>query len=251
MRGFVLPLSVLAGGLVVGFALWGSGLDVALQQRLWLDYNQHFNGVMRVLGWLALGRTLLWACVLGGLGWACMGRGKSREPAVAFVARVLVGIGEQVLLWLRGKWRWALRWQGVKRGPRMVLAAIPALALTGLAQIVLKVIIGRPRPKEILFNGADPYTAHPFGMHASWWSMPSGHSASVWVLAVWLGLAFPRWRWVLWSAAVVLSVSRFLSVTPHYLGDVVAGAGLGAAVALALWQAMGLEKQTYGKKVKA
>jgi membrane-associated phospholipid phosphatase len=33
----------------------------------------------------------------------------------------------------------------------------------------------------------------------------------------------------------VRSVSRFLAVTPHYAGDVVAGAGVGAAVALAVW----------------
>jgi membrane-associated phospholipid phosphatase len=40
---------------------------------------------------------------------------------------------------------------------------------------------------------------------------------------------------VLWGVAAALSLSRFLALTPHYMGDVIAGAAVGAATAWGVW----------------
>ena len=84
-------------------------------------------------------------------------------------------------------------------------------------------------------HGGNPYALQPFSFDATWYSFPSGHACSTFAIAVWLGLAFPRWRWPLLALATLTSVSRFLALTPHYAGDVIAGAALGAAVAGWLW----------------
>ena len=132
----------------------------------------------------------------------------------------------------------AKSWDGVTVGPKVFLAVVPLLGLTGLVQLLMKFVIGRPRPKMLFFKGMDPFDVQPFGLKASYWSFPSGHSASTFAVLVWLALWFPKWRVPALVAATVLSASRFLAVTPHYLGDVVSGAGLGAAIALAVYAAM-------------
>jgi membrane-associated phospholipid phosphatase len=205
MRGYENSLLVLVWGLAVGMLLWGSGYDIELQRFLWANYHQGFNDVMRVLGEIGKGTALIgMVVVLGG--------------------------GRLVWEWRRTGMGWR---QG---GGALILAVIPVVALAGAANIFLKWVIGRARPKEFLMYGNDPWVMKPLHGEAVYWSFPSGHACSVFAFAVWVGLVFPRWRWAALAAAVVLAGSRFLAITPHYLGDVVAGAGLGAAVALAVWQ---------------
>lgn len=196
------PLLVLVWGFAVGVLLWGSGIDVAIQVWLNDNYVQKFNTAMRMLGGLGKGTTQVTLCLLFGAAWALKG-------------------------WLHG----AVNIQGIRR----VLVAVPVFVLAGMINWTLKWVIGRGRPKEFLWNNADPYQMNPFEFTAQWWSFPSGHSCSTFAIAVWLGLAFPRRRWLLWSVAALLSFSRFLALTPHYLGDVVAGGAVGAAVAWAVW----------------
>ena len=196
------PLLLALWGLAAGFVLWASGVDVAVQLWLYEGYHQGFNDAMRVLGDVGKGSTQAALCVILAVG---------------------IGLGN--------------RWRGRPGlyAPRMLLAAIGVFVLAGGVNWVLKLGIGRARPKELLWNGGGAFDAAPFTLDALWWSFPSGHSCSTFAMAVWLGLAFPRWRRPLLGLAVVLSMSRFLAVTPHYLGDVVAGAAVGAAVAWALW----------------
>jgi membrane-associated phospholipid phosphatase len=203
--GYSHALLVLVWSLAAGVLLWGSGVDIELQRRLWVNYHQGFNDVMRLLGEIGKGTALLGVCVAlaaARLGWRGM-RGSQWRP---------------------------------ERGVGLILAAVPVVALAGAANLLVKVAVGRPRPKEFLMNGGEPWGVRPFGHDAVFWSFPSGHSCSVFAAAVWLACAFPRGRAVFLPAAALLAASRFLAVTPHYLGDVVAGAGLGAAVALAAWQ---------------
>ena len=64
--------------------------------------------------------------------------------------------------------------------------------------------------------------------------MPSGHASAAFAAAVAVGLVHPRLRWPLVALASLIAISRvWLGV--HYLSDVLAGAALGAAVALLLW----------------
>ena len=198
------PLLLLIWGFALGVLLWGSGVDVAIQ--LWLEdnYVQDFNTAMRVLGMVGKGSTQVGLCLLIGATWAACG-------------------------WLKGE----VNIYGVRK----VLGAVPVFALAGVVNWLMKWGIGRGRPKEFLWNGTDPYLMKPFSfdMKAQWWSFPSGHSCSTFAIAVWVGMAFPRFRWIFWSIATVLSFSRFLSLTPHYFGDVVAGAAVGAATAWGVW----------------
>lgn len=213
-RAFEGPLLVLVWGMALGVLLWGTGVDVAIQ--VWLDrnYNQNFNTSMRVLGQLGKGSLQITLCVAIGALWAVY-NWKNRKVGCRIVSHVLM--------------------------------AIPVFALAGAINWVLKWAIGRGRPKEFLWNGHSPYAMNPFEMTSQWWSFPSGHSCSTFAIAVWLGLAFPRFRWVFWVAATMLSFSRFLSLTPHYLGDVVAGAAIGASTAWACWI---LSTRRYPRKQK-
>jgi membrane-associated phospholipid phosphatase len=224
-----LALLVILYGFAAGMALWASGYDITLQSWLYQHYSQAINTPMRWLSFLALGRTLVIGLLVIGVGLPYWQHG----PRAA--GRILQTAGQQIRGWLRGQWGWLAAWQGQPRLARMCLMALPLLATTGVLQLGLKILIGRPRPKEYFWNGANPFAPQPGGLDASFWSLPSGHSASTFVIFTWLALAFPRWRVPLLTLAVCLSSSRFLAITPHYLGDVIAGAALGAAVALWFW----------------
>jgi membrane-associated phospholipid phosphatase len=129
---------------------------------------------------------------------------------------------------------------------RVWFMCLPVFLSAGVAAIALKLVVGRPRPKEILYNGMPYGELHPIWQHghfkASLMSWPSGHSASTFAIGTLLCVAFPRWRWHLLAAMVVLSAARFLALTPHYLGDVVAGATLGAVIALTMAPWLGIKK---------
>ncbi|RYG61917.1 MAG: phosphatase PAP2 family protein [Alphaproteobacteria bacterium] len=216
-RVFEAPLLILVWGFALGVLLWGSGVDVAIQ--VWLDdnYVQHFNNAMRWLGLLGKGTTQGALCLLVCAVWVVRGRMRGKINIYAV---------------------------------RKVLFAVPVFALAGAFNWLMKWGVGRGRPKEFLWNGVDPYLMKPFSfdMKAQWWSFPSGHSCSTFAIAMWLGLSFPRCRWVMLSVATVLSFSRFLSLTPHYFGDVVTGAAVGAATALGVWNLRAACRNAHGRK---
>jgi membrane-associated phospholipid phosphatase len=216
-------------GMALGLWLWASGLDIALQGWLWANYNQTFNNNMRFLSQLSLGRTQIWGLIFIGGGVALWHGG------LWGFWRLLNATGQQFLHWLKGHLGWLPLWAGVPTLSRLTYTAMGVLTVSGVLQIISKFIVGRPRPKEWLWNSENPFTAQPFGLDSLYWSLPSGHTTSTFAIFCWLALGLPQWRVPLLLAAVILSCSRFLAVTPHYLGDVVAGAGLGAAVAVWLW----------------
>jgi len=209
-----------------------------------VHYEPRFNALMRFLGFWGLGRTQVQLALGIGLGWGMwVWPGHGWQGRLVFAGRLLLGCLAQLGLWLQGKAGWTPLWDGVPPGVRVWLLSLPTLAVSGVLQVILKMMVGRPRPKEILWNGADPYVLHPVwaqGYKAVFLSFPSGHSCSTWAMAVLLAEGFPRWRSWIYAFAVVASASRFLALTPHYLGDVVAGGALGAAVGLAVAQGMGL-----------
>jgi membrane-associated phospholipid phosphatase len=87
-----------------------------------------------------------------------------------------------------------------------------------------------------------PFGVHPFdaptGFRHAWefwadisadlWSMPSAHTAYAVVMAVFLGLVYPRVAWLVWIMAALVGVARVIFAA-HYPTDVVAGAAIGAA----------------------
>lgn len=198
---------VLVWGLALGGALWASGIDVALQGWLWAHYDQAFNTAMRVLGEIGKGSFEAAMCVIAG-----------------------------GFLWFYG---WRQGRVSAKTAGWTIMAAVPVFALAGAVNWLLKWGIGRGRPKVWLMGHHNAWEVHHFSMKSEWWSFPSGHSCSTFAVAVWLALAFPRWRVPFLAVAAVLALSRALAVTPHYLGDVAAGAGVGAAIAGWAWVASG------------
>ncbi|CAN5555939.1 hypothetical protein BH09ACT4_BH09ACT4_07600 [soil metagenome] len=121
---------------------------------------------------------------------------------------VPIAIIALLLLWRRP---WSALYFGIG------VAASAALVL------VLKNVIGRPRPVEILVSP-------DFG------SFPSGHSANAAVVAVVLGVILWR-RWV-WIAGAGYTIAMMLSRTylgAHWISDTIGGALVGAGVAVIVW----------------
>ena len=111
----------------------------------------------------------------------------------------------------------------VFRRPWAALYFTIAIILSAAVVQVLKTVVGRPRPEQIL-------VVSDFG------SFPSGHSANAATLAVALGIVFVRvWIWVAGSAYTLLMMASRTYLGAHWLSDTVGGLLLGAGVAVLLW----------------
>lgn len=142
-------------------------------------------------------------------------------PAIVFdtlggglfaILAVPLTIAGLLLVWRR---RWA------------ALYFVLASAVSALMVQLLKALVGRPRPQDILIS-VDPG------------SFPSGHSANAAVIAITLGLILRAW-WV-WLAGALYTFAMMLSRTylgAHWITDTIGGVLVAGAVALALWAALG------------
>jgi len=113
-----------------------------------------------------------------------------------------------------------------KKGVNMSLA----LALNTASTFVLKRIVNRPRPAQTYsFISPLEYERN--------YSFPSGHTSNAFVTATSLSLQFKKWYVVvpahLWAFTVAYSR---LHMGVHYPSDVLAGAVLGSASALATYK---------------
>ena len=123
------------------------------------------------------------------------------------------------------------------RGPGRMLwrrATVAAVLSAGLALAAGKLIselVDRARPFV-----ADPHGVHLFASHAADPGFPSDHATAAFAIAVAILLRKRGWGIVALVAATVLSIGR-VALGVHFPSDVVAGAALGAAAALALWWA--------------
>ena len=114
-------------------------------------------------------------------------------------------------------------------------AAFDFLIVLGVAIVVaeaIKYAVGRPRPCEVLSN---VHSIAGFSCDAEFDpSFPSGHASRAFAVATFLGL---RYRWKIGSGAMAFAVLVGLGriyLGVHWPSDVLAGAVLGAAVALVL-----------------
>ncbi|MEP2813879.1 MAG: phosphatase PAP2 family protein [Alphaproteobacteria bacterium] len=132
---------------------------------------------------------------------------------------------------------WVLRRRVAEGSERLrcamhaALFVIFSIAAAGVLVNLLKFVIGRMRPRELLENGL--YGFIPFNTDFGMNSYPSGHSQMVWSLAVSLFLIFPRLWPVLFTFAAAVAASRFLA-SVHFVSDVVMGSYIGAVVPLLL-----------------
>jgi undecaprenyl-diphosphatase len=101
-----------------------------------------------------------------------------------------------------------------------------------LVALGIKAATARPRPFETIPQ-ADPLIGATVGQ-----SLPSGHAATSFAGAVVLTYTLRRSAPFVFLLATAIAFSR-VYVGVHYLSDVVAGAALGAALALAVLGALG------------
>ncbi len=116
---------------------------------------------------------------------------------------------------------WLRRWPFVRLG----MVSIAALIASGLVDRVIKIALGRPRPR-LVDEGVVEWSASLASGHHSF---PSGHAVSAFTFAVVFAVWRPSWRPALLAAAAAVALSRVV-LDAHFFSDVVAGALLGAAV---------------------
>ena len=119
----------------------------------------------------------------------------------------------------------------LRRAMHGALFVIFSIASAGILVNLLKFIIGRMRPRELLDNGLYGFT--PFNTDFGMNSFPSGHSQMVWSLAVSLVLIFPRLWPYLFAFATAIAASRFLA-SVHFVSDTIMGAYIGGVIPLLL-----------------
>ena len=164
------------------------------------EHNKPFGFELGWMGRLIDYRSEVWtgvALLFNALGGGVIG-----------IAIVPIGVA-LTLFWLRRRWA--------------ALYFVAASAAGAVVVQVLKELIGRPRPLDILVT-------------ADFGSFPSGHSANAAVIATTLSIVFARW-WF-WAAGLVYSVAMMLSRTylgAHWISDTIGGVLIGVGVAVIVW----------------
>jgi membrane-associated phospholipid phosphatase len=108
------------------------------------------------------------------------------------------------------------------------LAFIASLTLGSAILHVIKLVLGRRRPRDDMEMGL--YGFMPLAFNSDYNSFPSGHALTICCVAVIFTCVWPMW-WPAWFAiAAVLAVTRAL-LTAHFVSDVLIGAGIGLIAA--------------------
>lgn len=106
-----------------------------------------------------------------------------------------------------------------------VLASVLAASVVGK---ILKIVIGRMRP--VFFEALDKTGFVPFSTDWAFNSMPSGHTFASFAGLIMLGLLAPRIKWVTWTLAIIIGISR-VCIGAHWPSDVIFGAFIGMVAA--------------------
>jgi membrane-associated phospholipid phosphatase len=125
-------------------------------------------------------------------------------------------------------------WGPLRRWEWTVVAACISLVISEAFRETLSYFFGRYWPETWVENNPSlirdgAYGFHPFHSGAIYSSFPSGHTTRIVAGTAVFWIAYPRWRWAcaLVSAAVVVGL---IGMDYHFVGDVVAGAFVGALV---------------------
>jgi lipid A 4'-phosphatase len=146
---------------------------------------------------------------------------------IAMPYLIAFGIAFIVLRWggnLPSFEPWAARMRAAARIPALLFSGI---AVSGILVDLLKVVVGRPRPKLLFSSGS--YEFSWIGLNADHWSFPSGHAATAAALATALWCLWPQPALFYVIGAALIAASRVV-MGAHYLSDVVMGAFIGVLV---------------------
>lgn len=236
--------------LALGITLWLTQIDAAISTYLEATTPQWLNTTWRIIGELGLGRTQLFICLI--LGWVYAGK----PPFLYTTFQYFTGA---FYIWLRllvlktapiehannGFQRAAVHVQNLPYKAKAWVMAIPVMFGAGVLCTIIKILAGRPRPKEFLWN--DIYWHFGPTLNAVWHSFPSGHTTTTFALLAVIERIYtkPWQRMVLWVIASTMAFARVGAVTPHYLGDVLAGVALGYGVGVALAEKFKIKNNLY------
>ena len=95
-----------------------------------------------------------------------------------------------------------------------------SLITTGLITQLLKHIIGRPRPEHTSFDGNLEFNF--FNLSSEFHSFPSGHTSTIFVVALVASFFLPKLKYFFISLAGAIAFSRIV-VGAHFFTDVLAG----------------------------
>jgi undecaprenyl-diphosphatase len=107
--------------------------------------------------------------------------------------------------------------------------AFLAVAMSGIITDIIKLFVGRARPK--FFDTLGTLHFQPFTPGYNFGSFPSGHSTTMGAVAVVLMIWFPRWRLPVFILCVLAACTR-VAAQAHYPSDVVAGFVVGTLYSL-------------------
>ena len=112
---------------------------------------------------------------------------------------------------------------------RLSFLFLLSLAASGAVANLIKILAGRHRPRDLF--GQSEYGFEPFQFRHALDSFPSGHSQTIFVVTTVLALAMPK-RWRSISLAGAMIAATRITMTNHYLSDVVVGSYIGIAAVL-------------------
>jgi undecaprenyl-diphosphatase len=140
-------------------------------------------------------------------------------------------------------WVWLLVRGGV-RGRTAALLLIPVLLIGDqLSSSVIKGLVNRPRPCQLV----DGVPLLP-GLHllvdcGSGRSFPSSHAVNNFAAATLFANYYRRWAWAFFGIAAVVAISR-VAVGVHFPSDAIGGALIGTSVSLAvIWVYAAIRKR--------
>lgn len=106
------------------------------------------------------------------------------------------------------------------------------VAISGLIVDIIKWTLGRYRPSKLFNEGL--YGFDFFHMKYEYISFPSGHTATVFSIAMALSYLYPKYRLIWWLLAFMVALNRIIT-TAHFLSDVLAAAYIGIATSIILF----------------
>lgn len=122
---------------------------------------------------------------------------------------------------------------GGRKGERVAVAGLQALAATAIASRALKLVFRVERPSY------DPERQHLFSERWQADAFPSGHAMAAFATAAVIGEEYPLIAPIVYALATYVAVARVQQST-HWASDVVVGAALGLLFG---WEAVALNRE--------